>query len=466
MLAALALDCSTWYETTSHGSAFRSVKDFGAKGDGKTDDTKAVQAAIDHDVGSSLQKRAAVVYVPPGTYLLSDTLQIYWHTHVVGNHRCRPKLVLSDHAAGFGAPSRVKPLIATDNGFNRSTESPWWEDTVDKNMLFFAQIHHIALDLGNNPGAVGVLWAVAQQTSLRNLSVAATAAYSGIDVGYPGGYAAPVARPTPGGGGTVEDVEVSGGLQFGVRVSASQWLLRAVAVRSAAIACIALPNEAWSITLLDVHARGCPVGVATYAPLGFLTLLDSTFDGSDGRMEAAIVASSAPTPPAAPVADAARAASTAPPPPPPGLILSHVRAMSLAWVVRGTLPGPRLNGTAFVDSWRLAGTVVVNGVEWRNDSRTGLELPRTRLPPPTGTVPRRSRPTLSDAHLPPPFNVRDAGARGDGATDDARLAVGDHAPSVGLRAVRAPQWDPALRVPPTACTRASLLLLLSPLRRW
>jgi len=47
-----------------------SVKDFGAKGDGTTDDTAAIQAAIDA-VGSQ-----GTVHVPSGTYVVSSTIQI------------------------------------------------------------------------------------------------------------------------------------------------------------------------------------------------------------------------------------------------------------------------------------------------------------------------------------------------------------------------------------------------------
>eukprot|EP00043_Microstomoeca_roanoka_P018212 m.193691 g.193691 ORF g.193691 m.193691 type:complete len:202 (-) comp16783_c2_seq11:2016-2621(-) len=81
-------DCTTWYEQTDHGSAFRNAKDFGAKGDGVTDDTVALQHALTD--GRSPQfstKTPLVVYLPPGTYLVSDTLDLYFYTHLIGNYK-------------------------------------------------------------------------------------------------------------------------------------------------------------------------------------------------------------------------------------------------------------------------------------------------------------------------------------------------------------------------------------------
>lgn len=55
-----------------------SVLDFGAKGDGATDDTLSLQAALDR----AMELGGARVVVPPGTYLISEYLQIGSRTHL------------------------------------------------------------------------------------------------------------------------------------------------------------------------------------------------------------------------------------------------------------------------------------------------------------------------------------------------------------------------------------------------
>ena len=63
-------------EVGSHGSAMGSmthdVKTFGAKGDGRTDDTKAFQAALD----AAHQAGGGIVFVPAGSYRLNGSLLI------------------------------------------------------------------------------------------------------------------------------------------------------------------------------------------------------------------------------------------------------------------------------------------------------------------------------------------------------------------------------------------------------
>ncbi|TNJ63171.1 hypothetical protein FE784_26935 [Paenibacillus hemerocallicola] len=57
---------------------FCNVKDFGAAGDGTTDDTAAIQAALNE----SLQGGRSHVLIPKGTYKVIDTLRIYRNTRL------------------------------------------------------------------------------------------------------------------------------------------------------------------------------------------------------------------------------------------------------------------------------------------------------------------------------------------------------------------------------------------------
>ena len=54
---------------------YRSVLDFGAKGDGVTDDTAAIQAAIESIFGGSAA-RSGIVHFPLGTYIVSSTINV------------------------------------------------------------------------------------------------------------------------------------------------------------------------------------------------------------------------------------------------------------------------------------------------------------------------------------------------------------------------------------------------------
>ena len=190
--------CESWYESAVHGAGFRSVRDFGARGDGRTDDTASFRAAIDHARGGKgdFDKAPAVVYVPPGTYAISDTLVLWYWTSLQGNAVCPPTLKLLPGSQGFGDASAYKPVLATTAGYNLDPVDAatgynysWWSgDDIDANCNFYTQLHHVRIVIGQrNPGATGILWRVAQQTSMRDVSVDATHGAVGIDVGAPPG---------------------------------------------------------------------------------------------------------------------------------------------------------------------------------------------------------------------------------------------------------------------------------------
>lgn len=63
-----------------------SVKAFGAKGDGVTDDTAAIQAAVDYAKGQYSKNRRVAVFMPAGVYRVS-MITIYAFTHLYGEGR-------------------------------------------------------------------------------------------------------------------------------------------------------------------------------------------------------------------------------------------------------------------------------------------------------------------------------------------------------------------------------------------
>ena len=91
--------CTTWYDaiesTRASNDTYRNVKWYGAKGDGTTDDTAAFINALQYNRNSLFSlKDPMVVYVPPGDYVVSNTLVLWFYTHLIGNHKCPPRLLV------------------------------------------------------------------------------------------------------------------------------------------------------------------------------------------------------------------------------------------------------------------------------------------------------------------------------------------------------------------------------------
>lgn len=108
----------------AYGSAafqvFRNVKDFGAKGDGVTDDTVAINSAIAAGgrCGQGCDSTTitpAIVYFPAGTYMVSKPLNQYYYTQMIGDATNLPVIKAT---ASFTGMAVIDADPYADGGIN------------------------------------------------------------------------------------------------------------------------------------------------------------------------------------------------------------------------------------------------------------------------------------------------------------------------------------------------------------
>jgi hypothetical protein len=111
----------------------RNVKDYGAKGDGVSDDTQAFLDALNQGRDSHPPFfSAAAVYVPPGTYVIKKTLVLWRQTLLFGEWSNPPTLVLAPNSPDFQDPRNPKPFLVTAGGYNVRAYSTDWKTRTDQ----------------------------------------------------------------------------------------------------------------------------------------------------------------------------------------------------------------------------------------------------------------------------------------------------------------------------------------------
>ena len=83
------------------------LRTLGAKGDGATDDTAAIQKAIDENTA---------IYIPTGRYLVSDTIRLKPDSVLIGLHPSTTQFDLADSSPNFQGPGGAKPLLEAPQG--------------------------------------------------------------------------------------------------------------------------------------------------------------------------------------------------------------------------------------------------------------------------------------------------------------------------------------------------------------
>jgi hypothetical protein len=124
---------------------------FGAVGDGKTDDTAAFAEAF-RVLPDRVPNALNTLYVPPGTYLVSDTLQSSRFFTVQGAGAEKTVIKLRDNCAGFANPAEPRPVWRAS-----STKGPPGSNEAVNGSSIAISIYGVTIETGRgNPGAKGL----------------------------------------------------------------------------------------------------------------------------------------------------------------------------------------------------------------------------------------------------------------------------------------------------------------------
>jgi hypothetical protein len=157
-----------------------------AVGDGKADDTAAIQAAIDTAAKS---RAGSIVWLPAGRYRITRTLLVPPAVRLYGVGAKRPTLVLSDRTPGFD--TGVETMV-TFTGADQylsgpvpvpvPSAMPGIPDVRDANSgTFYSALSNIDFEIGKgNPAAAGVRFRVAQHGYLSHIDFHTGSGFAGI----------------------------------------------------------------------------------------------------------------------------------------------------------------------------------------------------------------------------------------------------------------------------------------------
>lgn len=373
---------------------YRNVKDFGAKGDGVTDDTAAINQAIssggrcgDNCVPQSSTIQPAIVFFPAGTYKVSSPIIQYYYTQMVGDALAPPTLLAS---ANFSGMAVIDSDPYGSNGYN-------WYVNQDN---FYRQVRNFVIDLTQTPataGTTGIHWQVAQATSLTNIvfqmSTASNTGHQGVWM-------------ENGSGGFMSDLIFNGG-KYGLWVGSQQFTSRNITFNNAQTAIYMNWNWAWTFKTININS--CQTGIdmtaggASAQGVGSILLQDASITNT-------------------PVGILSDTSSTSSPKTSGSLLLDNVKLSNVGTAVKSGSGSTILAGTtgsSTVASWG-------QGTLYTTTSGTGTfnqgNLPSAPNKPSallgTNGFFERPRPQYEQYAVSSFYNVKTAGAKGDGSTDD------------------------------------------------
>jgi glucan 1,3-beta-glucosidase len=381
------------YHKDGDYQVFRNVKEFGAVGDGKTDDTAAINLAISSGdrcgPGSCNQSTTspATVYFPPGTYLISGSIIDYFYTTLIGDPTNLPTI-------------KAAPTFDTAKNLGLIDGNPYGAKGLSwiAVNVFFRQIANLILDttaLPASAAATGIHWPSSQATSLTNIVFRLA---EGPDSQHQGIFM------EEGSGGLLNDLTFYGG-KFGAQFGNQQYTARNLSFFNAQVAINQLWDWGW--TYKSLHIENCDVGIQMVDNnTASVTILDSDFKNVKTAVST-IREQGATTPPAA-----------------GRVVLQNVKFSDVDDILIGP-QGTIIPGGPGEQGFSGAGFALGNVYDPSGPTDVSTSNPSWFPPPPAALLGpdgtkyyERSKPQYENVSVGEFVSARSAGAKGNGVDDD------------------------------------------------
>ncbi len=289
-VSASAEDLS-WHFVPPAGSGVANVRDYGAKGDGVTDDTDAILKAISDNIDKARYRANPFIWFPNGIYIVSAPIEgriieegreegkvwsAGWRSMLIliGETRDGVVIKLKDEAPGYRDAGKPQWVIATGSEHdNRNNQSG------GGNRAFRHNILNLTVDVGaGNPGAIGIDFIANNRGSIEDVTIRApeNSGYTAINL----------TRSWPGPA-MVKNVSIDG-FDHAMQLGHYQYGMTFEDIRMRGQRKTAIVNYANVVALRNVDFEGAVPFYESKHNKSVMALLDSSIVRIGGSAEAAI----------------------------------------------------------------------------------------------------------------------------------------------------------------------------------
>lgn len=295
VLVLLAIPGAARADIFPADAGFLNVKDFGAQGNGRTDDTAAFLEAIaasGEDTGTTFWQDK-IVYVPNGTYLVSSPLVKRYQTGkfgsgllLLGESQTGTIIRLPDHAAGYGDPQHPQAVVFTTSKLHDGTATSGGKDyngLGEGNDAYMNFVENLTIDVGSgNSGAIALDYLANNIGAVRNVTLRAQSGSGAVGLS--------MTRKWPGPA-LIQNVTVQG-FATGIATAQTEYGLTLEHIRLYDQTTAALQNSQNALAIRDIEIRAPSPTVINAGDKSFMAFDDvrpgnapdvGSFMRNDGR---------------------------------------------------------------------------------------------------------------------------------------------------------------------------------------